>query len=277
MTGPATTGAVPERRVRVRSYLSLALMSAKAITNYRASFVLGSFGTFFQIAAMFALWRVLLENGPGLEGFTWEQMKAYLLVVFITTALVSAFNDWRMADRIRDGLIAVDLTRPVDFQWARFAETAGRCAVELVMTLSVALGIALVAGVEPPGAAQGALFAVSLAIVVPLKFVVVYGSTLLCFWTQNFLGVMWARTALVSLLSGALVPLVFLPSWLQALAAVLPFVGMTATPAGLFLGRLTGPDAAVALAAQLGWTVGLWWMARFAFTRAVRQVTVHGG
>jgi ABC-2 type transport system permease protein len=252
-------------------------MSARSVLTYRASYVLGYFGVVFQIGAMFALWRVLLEGG-GLEGFTWDQMQAYLLVVFVTSALVGSLGDWSMASRILDGMVAVDLTRPMDYQYARFAETLGRCGVEAMTAGTVALGYVLVTDAALPASAQAAaLFAVSLVVVVPLKFTVIYSSTLLCFWTQNYLGLMWARTALLTLLSGALVPLVFLPDWLQAVAAVLPFVGMTATPAGLYLGRLTGVEAAVALAAQIGWTIGLWLLARGAFARAVRQVTVNGG
>lgn len=268
--GPARTGP--------RVYTRLALMSARSVTNYRAAFVLSYLGTFVQVLALMAIWRVLLEGGRGLEGFTWPQMKAYLLVAFVTTSLVSLYADFGMASRIHDGLVAVDLTRPVDYQVARFAETVGRCAVEFLLAASIVVLVAVLLG-DVAGPAPGAvgMFVLSLLIVVPLKFVVVYGSTLLCFWTQNYLGVLWARTALVGLFSGALVPLAFLPGWFQTVAAVLPFVGLTATPAALYLGRVTGGAAWLALAAQLGWTVALWWLARVAFRRAVRRVTVHGG
>jgi ABC-2 type transport system permease protein len=271
--GTGRTGAVR----RLAMYLSVARMSARGILAYRASFVFGYFGVFFQVTAMFALWRALLANGSGMEGFTWDQMKAYLLVVFVTTSLVSVFGDFSMANRIRDGMVAVDLTRPMDYQYARFAEMLGRTVIELAVALSIAAILGAATGAASPTPVGAVLFTLSLVVVVPLKFIVVYLSSLLCFWTQSYLGVLWARTALVSLLSGALVPLVFLPGWLQALAVVLPFVGMTATPAGLYLGRLTGSEALVALAAQIGWTIALWWLARLAFARAVRQVTVHGG
>ena len=63
----------------------------------------------------------------------------------------------------------------------------------------------------------------SMLLLIPLKFLIVYACGLLCFWTQNFIGVQWARLAIVNLLSGALVPLAYLPHWLGTLAAWSPF------------------------------------------------------
>ena len=55
-------------------------------------------------------------------------------------------------------------------------------------------------------------------------------AALLCFWTVNGVGLIWAQTAVVNLLSGALVPLAFFPYWLRAFAAWAPFQGIIATP-----------------------------------------------
>jgi ABC-2 type transport system permease protein len=261
-----------------RAYASLARMSARTVLTYRASFVLGLFAVFFQLLAMLYIWRLLLAGGTTVNGFTWPAMKAYLLIAFATGSLVSAYGDFRMASRIRDGLVALDLVKPIDYQTARFAETVGRGALELAVTFGVCAVIAVgTGGVPLPTPTQAALFALSVLAVVPLKFLIVYVTTLLCFWTQNYLGVSWARTSVTALFSGALVPLVFLPGWLQVTAAVLPFAGLTATPAAIYLGTARGLDAAALIVVQLAWVGVLWFVARKAWNTAVRQLTVHGG
>src|SRR5690606_26101747 len=139
-------------------------------------------------------------------------------------------------------------------------------------------GVLLVSGpVAAPSAASAALFALSMLSVLPLKFLVVYLSALACFYTQNYLGVMWARMAIVGIFSGALVPLVFLPGWLASLAHVLPFASMASTR-GLFLrGHAAGAQALRLIGLRAVWVTVLWFGARLIWSRAVRRVTIHGG
>jgi ABC-2 type transport system permease protein len=205
-------------------------------------------------------------------------MKAYLLVGFLCGALVSQSADWRMAGRIQDGMVAIDLTKPVDYQRARFAEVVGGAWTEMTAALLVCAGVLLFTGPVPwPSWSGASLFVVSLLAVLPLRFLIVYVSALACFYTQNYLGVHWARLVIVSLFSGALVPLSFFPQWLQHIAAVLPFTSMSATPALLFVGQLHGGEAVAMIAVQFGWVVVLWLLARLLFRHAVRRVTIHGG
>jgi len=114
-------------------------------------------------------------------------------------------------------------------------------------------------------------------LLVPLKFLIVYVSTLACFWTQNYMGVQWARLAVVNLLSGALIPLVYLPHWLATAAQWSPFAGLTSTPALIFLGRVDVRDGLVLVFVQLAWVLVLWFGARLVWRKALRRLTVNGG
>ncbi|GAA1818442.1 ABC-2 family transporter protein [Luedemannella flava] len=262
----------------MKKYMTLAKMQARAVLAYRLNFVLSLFALMFQLFAMLAIWGVLLGSGQNLNGFDWAHMKAYLLVGFLCGALVSQSADWRMAGRIQDGMVAIDLTKPVDYQKAQFATVVGGAWTEVVTALAVCAGVIAWTGAVPtPGWQGAALFALSLLAVLPLKFLIVYVSALACFYTQNYLGVHWARLVIVSLFSGALVPLSFFPEWVQQLAAVLPFASMSATPALIWIGQLRGAQALLMIAAQFGWVVALWLAARLIFRHAIKRVTIHGG
>jgi len=261
----------------MRPYLALARFSAKRALTYRMNFALALFGVVFQFIAMLAVWRALLGDSS-LQGFTWPQMREYLLIAFASGTLVSFFADLSMAERIRDGLVALDLVKPVRYQEARFAEVLGGVWIEACIVLVVG-SVTLAAFGEPvwPRGASIALFAISMLLLIVIKFLVLYLCGLLCFWTQNYIGVQWARIALVNLLSGALVPLAYFPGWFGAIATWSPFGGMTSTPGLIFIGNVTGADAALLVAVQLGWVVAFWFAAKSAFRFAVRQLTVNGG
>jgi ABC-2 type transport system permease protein len=278
MSDVAAPAPAAARAVPFRAYVGLARAALTSLLAYQGTLLFGLLASVFSAVAMLYLWQAALRDGGAPHGFDWPTMKAYLLVAFVAGSLVSSYVDYRLAFRIQRGDIALDLVRPVDYQRARFAEAVGFGGYELVTALVVASAAAALFGGVPvlPGA-DVLPFLVSALLVLPLRFAFVYISAMAVFWTQNYVGVQAGRIALVTLFSGALVPLAFLPGWLQALAAVLPFQGMAATPALLFTGLLTGRDAWAAVAVQIGWTLALWWGARGLWQAASRQLTVHGG
>ncbi|WP_436534376.1 ABC transporter permease [Actinoplanes sp. HUAS TT8] len=259
-------------------YRALARATARSALTYKSNLFLGLCAVLFQLVALLAVWRVVLGDSPSVQGFTWPQMRSYLLVAFAAGTLVSVFGDFRTAHRIQSGLVALDIIKPLDFQRARFAETLGGAWIEVVVVAVVAgLTLSFTGGVDLPSGTASALFTASLLLLVPLKFVIVHLSTLACFWTQNFIGVQWTRLALVNLLSGALIPLTFLPGWLAAVAQWSPFAGLVSTPALIFIGRVDPGRGLLLVAVQLGWVVALWFGARLIWRAALRRLTVHGG
>ena len=263
-----------------RAYLMHAKLALQQMIAYRAGFFVGLLGNLFFLLSMFYLWRVLLKN-PNFArtlGWDWGQMKAYLLIGFVTGMLVSTFAEWTMADRIRTGDVAIDLTRPIDYQKARFSEALGVVVFELFSGVLVG-GLVVLAfgGMKAPTLSAGLLFAVSVLLVIPLKFGIIYITGLLCFWTTNYLGVSWSRQAVTNIMSGALVPIVLFPGWLQTVAGILPFQAIVWTPGQIYLGRLHGAGALEALAVQAAWGLGLWMVARLAWRGAVRKLVIQGG
>lgn len=261
----------------MRGYRALARATARAALTYRFSLLLGLGAVLVQLVALLAVWHVILAQAP-VDGFTWPQMRAYLLVAFAAGTLVSILGDFRMAFRILDGDVALDLVKPIDYQKARLAESLGGLWIELLL-IGVVVGVtlALTGGVDTPPGPALALFAASMLLLVPLKFLIVYVSTLACFWTQNYMGVQWARLAVINLLSGALIPLVYLPHWLATAAQWSPFAGLTSTPALIFLGRVDVRDGLVLVLVQLMWVLALWFGARLVWRKALRRLTVNGG
>lgn len=259
----------------MRPYLSMFLMSARRTLAYRLSALIGWLGGGAILISSLAVWSALLGEGA-IAGYDWPMMKAYLVVAWAAGSIGASQGDWRMADRIREGHVATDLTKPVDYQGARFAEHAGGLATEIpAILIATAAVIAVTGGI--PGPANGLLFLLSFAFVVPLKFCFTYLTAMLCFWTHNFMGISWAKDAVVWLFSGGLIPLSMLPAWLSTPASLLPFAGITATPAALYLGQATGAEAAKLLALQVFWVLALWFGARLLWRGALRALTVHGG
>ncbi|GAA0794364.1 ABC transporter permease [Spirilliplanes yamanashiensis] len=261
----------------MRPYLALTRAMLRSALRYRITFLMGMFGMFFQLIALFAVWRVLLDERE-IGGFGWAEMRPYLLIGFTCGMIVSSFTDWRMAYRIVEGTVSLDLVKPVDYQFARFAEIVGGIAAEVGVAVVLWAGVLVFTGpIALPPPELLALFALSMLLVVPLKFLFSYVAGLGCFWTHHYNGIRWTQQAVVAVLSGMMIPLALLPSWLATTAAWLPFAGVASTPGLIFIGRVDAAEAARLVAVQAFWIVVLWLGARLAFRGAVKQLTVHGG
>lgn len=241
--------------------------------NWLFTVIVGGAG----LLASLALWEHVLADRT-LGGYDWDGMRAYLVIGYFSMTITVGAGDWPMATRILDGMVAVDLTKPIGFQRARASEYIGGLFATAPMAAVAIGGAALIAGVPGPATPlAGVLTLVSVALAFPLSFGVVYLSILSCFWTKRFQGVMWARNSIIMFFSGMLVPIALFPGWLGVITWSLPFAHFTTTPASIYLGRVDTAGALGLLAAQAAWVVCLWWISRLLFRHAVRTVTIHGG
>src|SRR5215213_3922028 len=99
---------------------------------------------------------------------------------------------------------------------------------------------------------------------------------LLAFLVEDVSAFMWIYQKLAFLFGGMLIPLDFYPAWLQTLAKVLPFAGMTYGPARLFVTPTTGLFVSVMML-QIIWIIVLALLLTFAYRRGVAYLTVNGG
>src|SRR4051812_6869466 len=184
------------------AYRKLGSISLQEVIAYRSNFFLGLLGPMFFLLSMLYLWHTLLAHGSA-NGFDWEHMKGYLVVAFVCGNLVSMWSDFSIANNIREGAIALDLTKPIDYQTARLAEAGGVALFELASAiLAGTVVLAAFGGTPVPSFENCVFFAISMALVMPLKFCLSYVAGLACFWTQNYFGIFLTRTAITNLFSG---------------------------------------------------------------------------
>lgn len=279
MSAVAENAAAPPGRRPRPPYLAIVQTAAQQAVAYRINTLSGIVGNFFWIAILYYLWRAAFAREARIGSFTWDEMRTYILLAHGINALVGFPTAQRMMQTIRTGDVVVDMVRPLNYLRAQLAQTAGLAVVEGVCGFAIvlALGLFVVEIVPPVSPLAAVLFVGSVAIGFVTKFLVVFSVSLLCFWTINSLGLNWAQLAVVNVLSGVIVPIQFLPGWLQPLAEWSPLRGIVATPVGMYLGQYEGRALLATLALQVGWLVALWVAADRAWPRAFRAVEIQGG
>lgn len=187
---------------------------------------------------------------------------------------------------IRSGAVAYELTRPIDLYalWyvrAVALRTAPTVLRAVPMTVFAMLVLPLVVPewrlAPPVSLAAGVAFAATLAGALLVSCAITTLVNISLMWTLGGEGVAFVTTATVSLLSGMLIPLPFLPDAVQTLVAWLPFAGLCDQPYRIYTGDLAVAEAPLVIARQLGWVAVLVVFGRLALARGMRRLVVQGG
>lgn len=244
-------------RLKPRSkYLSLFLVSLQRGIAYRQTTLLSIIANLVWVIIPYAIWQSVFQTREQVGQFDWERMQTYILLAYGINMLLSFRVEVRIINTIRTGDIATELMRPFDYMTARLAEVLGAGFIDGVLSLMVVLILGQFLNVlQPESPLIFALFILSIVLGFIVKFMISYITSLFCFWTLNALGLLWLRSAVTDIFSGALIPIVFLPDFWQTIARLSPFPAIIHTPIAIYFGDVQGIDLVGALAGQIVWVI----------------------
>jgi ABC-2 type transport system permease protein len=186
-------------------------------------------------------------------------------------------HDQRISDEVKDGSIAYTLNRPYNYLGYHFCNGLGETAVKMLLIFLLGLPVVLwYAG--PPATSFAAVPAVLITIFLALllDFCMASSIGLLAFVTEDTFSFRLIYQKLIFILGGLLIPLDFLPDWLQSIARLLPFSQVTYAPAKLFV-AFDLPLFLRTLALQLLWILIMGALLYLQYRWATRRLVVNGG
>jgi ABC-2 type transport system permease protein len=263
----------------VRGFAVLAEKTAATKLTYRFATFLTLLASALGYSVVLLVWLEVYRENPAPGPIGRDAMLAYLVTAFLVNCVLTLSLEFRFMQRVRMGLIAVDLLRPLGFLAFQLAQGVGDALINLLFALPIALvGFWFVGGAllpPTPGAALLGLLSGGFAFLA--SFGVTYLIVQATFVLQSGYGILFARAALHNVFSGLAAPLVLFPPALGGVAAWLPFRHIVETPVLLWLGQV--PDAAVPrlLFEQLAWGVGLCALGHVVFGAVMRRHQIQGG
>ncbi len=231
---------------------------------------------FLKVAVLFA---TVDAAGGELNGYDIGAMSAY---IWLSQGLLGSINlsgRSDLANRIKEGDVAVDFLRPLSVQGAAIAQEVGGSIWSLVPRgiPSVAMGALTVGMTMPTTVLPYVLGLLSLLLGITLGATAVYVVATFGFWLIETRGVQILYMVISGFFAGLFVPIDLFPDWLRILAEATPFPAMMMYPVDILSGRADGPESFVLIAAQVGW-LALTWFIGHLLTRAGRhKLEVQGG
>lgn len=267
----------------MKKYLSFFRMRFIHNLQYRAAALSGIATQFIWGFMEIFLFRAFYESEAGAFPMTFPALVNY---IWLQQAFLSLFMTWfwesELFESITNGNVVYELCRPTRLyhMWfirglaVRLSKAVMRCFPVLILSflLPAPIGMTL-----PPDLETFAWFSLSMLLAwfnVTAFGMVVY---MTAFYTISAQGLRLLVTSLSEFLSGAVIPLPFLPDRIRKLVELLPFAAMQNAPFLIYSGDLSGSDMVRSLWLQALWLVVLVTAGQLLEIRALRRVVVQGG
>jgi ABC-2 type transport system permease protein len=249
---------------------------------YRVNFLVRAVFNLVPLIAIIALWQAIYAGKSGdVSGYTLAGMISYYLLVTLIEAMTAVTeDDWQIAADIKDGHISQFLTRPLDYLHYRFCLfVAGRAVYTLAAAAPVGLFLCWHHQYLLPPASAAALgvFLVSLILSAVLQFLLSCLVAMLAFWVIEISTFVFILLAFERMASGQMFPLDILPGWVADVLHWTPFPYTMFFPAGVYLGKVTGPALLHGLLLQACWVIAIHGLVRWVWQQGLRKCTVVGG
>lgn len=269
---------------QLKIYMPFALNELKRQMAYKGAFYLfiliSLFGSFIQ----YFLWMAIYgsTDNATLGGLTRDEMVIYIFMVYVTTSLVMiTISDW-VSDDVVKGTVAMNLIKPIDYRMSLITRAMGQVVYRfLAPGVFIWIGLeiykvkVLHMGVTSIVNILLFIFSCVMSFFICVLFDFCFG--MVAFFTTYIFGMLMAKEALMSFLTGQLIPLSFFPPIVQRVFDFLPFSSMVYTPVMIYLGKYSGNELAFVLLRQATWVVILYILGSLIWKQVTKRLVVLGG
>ena len=246
---------------------------------YRFTFIFTVIGNIIYLGVAYYLWHSIYKYSDVIRGMTFNETFLYVGLGSSVFVLLKTYTDWFIHGDIREGTIANYLIKPVDVGSYYMFSSMGLFLFNLtVVTVPTFLLLAFVFKVHFAIGPGLILFPVSIFLAYLVSFHIDYFVGLFGFYTESVWGLSTTKEIIITVFSGALIPLQFFPDNLRKILFWLPFQAMYHTP----ITMITQPDLSwevllQMLAVQVFWVVAMFIGAKLFYSQAVKVLRISGG
>jgi len=234
-------------------------------------------GNMIRIYIQVCIWQSLIQKEVPTDQ-TLIDLVSYTVIAFLIERLTHNETADTLAQKVKEGSIAIELIRPFSLKWYLFYQQLSENTFSfLFIGLPVALISAIFWHIRIAGVIELGLGFLSIVFAIFLSFNFQYAIGLLVFWVKDATYTRLITGGIVALFSGSLIPLWFYPETFKKICNFLPFRYMMFEPISIFLGQYTIKSCLDVLVIQLFWIVLLSLLAQFIWKNVQKSITIQGG
>ena len=262
----------------MRAYVEFAVKKFQNNMAYRFEHLMGILNTILTFFVFWCIYRSLYGKANEVDGITFSMVVTNFIIAL---GLSNAFtiDEGFIERKVWDGTIVNEFLKPVNYKIRILSEDLGNSLFRVVFNFIPALLIAILfTNIEKPSSFLNLIFftisiILGYLILWTLSFIVQMGS----FWFFGVWGLTTIKNVFVNVLSGAMIPLWFMPKWIMDIIKYTPFDSIYFTPIKLYLGQMKGSDILFNFGRQAIWVFTFYVLGDILWRRGQKKLIVQGG
>ncbi len=269
---------------QLKIYLPFAANELKRQMAYKGAFYLFILVSLFGSFISYFLWMAIYGSTPNatIGNLTRNEMVVYIFMVYVTSSIVTISISGEVSDDVVKGTVAMNLIKPIDYRLSLIARALGDVVYRfLAPSVFIWIGLEIykvkVLGMELVSIQTICIYLLScmMSFLIYVLFDFCFG--MVAFFTTYIFGMLMSRNALLSFLTGQLIPISLFPEALQRVFDFLPFSSMIYTPVMIYLEKYTEAELMFVLLRQAVWIVILYVLGSIIWKRVTKRLVVLGG
>ncbi|MFD1886725.1 ABC transporter permease [Paenibacillus wenxiniae] len=262
----------------IRTFYYIARQSFLNSMVFRANYFIDVLIDIVFIYLSIALWSTIFMDNPGNNMVSKPELITYMVLARIAARIDMGFV-MEVQNRILNGEIASDLTRPLSLKFYHFSQEVGSYLNNLLIkVVPIFLITNMVFDLKwPPSIYQTFLFLISLLLSFFLVFNLNFIAAIMAFWITKLFSLSVFKDQTIRLLSGAIVPLWFFPESILPWVKLLPFSGIVFMPINIYLNKTTNEDIITTFIVQIFWIIVTSVIGRYLWNKATKRISINGG
>lgn len=271
-------------RKMLKIYAPFSINEIKRQLAYKGAFYLWILVSIFGPFISYYLWMAAYgssETGV-LGGMTRNEMVIYVFMAYVTASMVNISISKTVSDDIVKGTVSMNLIKPIDYRMSLIARAVGDMIYQFLLPgVFIWIGLEIyrvqVLGEEMVNIMTLLCYLISVAMSFLIYVLFDFCFGMIAFFTTYIFGMTMAKNAILSFLTGQLIPLSFFPEGVQKVFDFLPFSSMIYTPVMIYLGKYSGNELAFVLLRQAVWVLILYAAGSLIWRKVTARLVVLGG
>jgi ABC-2 type transport system permease protein len=215
-----------------------------------------------------------------IKGFYLENLITYYLLISVFNPMVSTHLEEDMEKVIKSGEVSQVIIKPTSFLKMEFARELAYKSYHSVLVLFVVTFFFILFGQYfkiqlTPFIIIFAPLALILSFLI--HFLISFLVGLLCFWLEEIVGFYSLKEVLISLFSGAVLPLEFFPEFINKINNLLPFKYLLYFPVSIVQGKISPPSILSGVLIQIIWVFILFLSYKIFYPKTLKHYSAVGG
>lgn len=258
-------------------YWALVKCSFKQQIQFKWNLLFQIIGDWLRIYIKICIWKALIQAGTK-DMADYRSLASYSVAASLILILTNSRVAANLSERVRSGMIAVDLIRPVSLKWYCFFQQIGENLFHFLFEgLFIAAFSWLIWKLPLLQVKTAVPSLLCLVLGVVIMFYIQYTIGLLVFWMKDGTYTRMITDALFVLFSGIEIPLWFYPEWLRNVSHMLPFRFVVFEPVMVWLGQAKGKEIVWILFLQILWLLVLSLLENRLWKCIKNSIEIQGG